>query len=173
MTYSGGGTWEQIKDTFILAVGDTYAIGSSGGEASHTLTVNEMPSHGHSVNNFNTGDQSANHTHTISVSGGNHTHRFSSTGATLFAGSTLATEHGVSYNFYAGTNSGVPSPKSFWKFGSTVESSGNLSFNASATNNDADHHHNVPAHDTNSTGNNTSHNNMPPYITAYCWKRTA
>lgn len=42
-----GGTWEQIKDTFILAAGDTYAAGSTGGEATHTLTVSEMPRHNH------------------------------------------------------------------------------------------------------------------------------
>ena len=42
-----GGTWEQIKDTFLLAAGDTYSAGSTGGEATHTLTVDEMPSHNH------------------------------------------------------------------------------------------------------------------------------
>ncbi len=42
-----GGTWEQIKDRFILAAGDTYAAGSTGGEAAHTLTVGEMPAHYH------------------------------------------------------------------------------------------------------------------------------
>lgn len=44
-----GGTWEQIKDRFILAAGDTYAAGSTGGEATHTLTVSEMPTHNHSI----------------------------------------------------------------------------------------------------------------------------
>ena len=44
-----GGTWEQIKDRFILAAGDTYASGSTGGEATHTLTVDEMPQHNHSL----------------------------------------------------------------------------------------------------------------------------
>lgn len=34
-----GGTWEQIKDKFILAAGDTYAAGSTGGEAAHTHSV--------------------------------------------------------------------------------------------------------------------------------------
>ena len=43
-----GGTWEQIKDSFLLASGDTYENGSTGGEATHTLTVNEIPSHRHS-----------------------------------------------------------------------------------------------------------------------------
>lgn len=42
-----GGTWEQIKDRFILAAGDTYAAGSTGGEAMHVLTVDEMPKHRH------------------------------------------------------------------------------------------------------------------------------
>lgn len=48
-----GGTWEQIKDTFLLAAGDTYAAGSTGGEAEHTLTLNEMPNHRHGVANCN------------------------------------------------------------------------------------------------------------------------
>ena len=40
-----GGTWTQLKDRFLLGAGSTYTNGSTGGEASHTLTVNEMPSH--------------------------------------------------------------------------------------------------------------------------------
>ena len=44
-----GGTWERIKDRFLLAVGDTYTAGSTGGEAQHTLTVNEIPSHSHTI----------------------------------------------------------------------------------------------------------------------------
>lgn len=42
-----GGVWQQIKDTFLLAAGDNYAAGTTGGEATHTLTTNEMPSHNH------------------------------------------------------------------------------------------------------------------------------
>ena len=44
-----GGTWEQIKDTFLLAAGDTYEAGETGGSATHTLTIDEMPSHNHTV----------------------------------------------------------------------------------------------------------------------------
>lgn len=44
-----GGTWERIQDTFLLAAGDSYGAGTTGGEATHTLTVDEMPSHGHIV----------------------------------------------------------------------------------------------------------------------------
>lgn len=42
-----GGTWEKLKDRFLLAAGDTYAAGAVGGEAAHTLTTDEMPSHTH------------------------------------------------------------------------------------------------------------------------------
>lgn len=38
-----GGTWVQIKDRFLLAAGDTYKAGSTGGEATHKLTKDEMP----------------------------------------------------------------------------------------------------------------------------------
>ena len=42
-----GGTWERLKDRFLLASGDTYPAGTTGGNATHTLTINEMPSHRH------------------------------------------------------------------------------------------------------------------------------
>lgn len=42
--------WEQdFKDVFPLGAGDTYAAGSTGGEAKHTLTTNEMPKHSHYI----------------------------------------------------------------------------------------------------------------------------
>ena len=44
-----GGTWERIQDTFLLASGSTYSAGSTGGEATHKLTINEMPSHNHNA----------------------------------------------------------------------------------------------------------------------------
>ena len=39
-----GGTWQQIKDRFLLSAGDTYAAGSTGGSAKATL-----PAHTHTV----------------------------------------------------------------------------------------------------------------------------
>lgn len=51
-----GGTWEQIKDRFLLACGDAYINGKTGGRANHkhptsehTLTIEEMPSHSHDM----------------------------------------------------------------------------------------------------------------------------
>ena len=48
-----GGKWEQIKDRFLLAAGDTYSNGSTGGEANHKLTIAEMPSHKHQIKTNN------------------------------------------------------------------------------------------------------------------------
>jgi hypothetical protein len=42
-----GGVWEQLKGRFLLGASDTYKNGATGGEATHTLTINEMPSHRH------------------------------------------------------------------------------------------------------------------------------
>lgn len=44
-----GGTWEQIKDVFLLAAGDSHAAGSTGGEETHTLTKAEIPNHAHTL----------------------------------------------------------------------------------------------------------------------------
>ena len=43
-----GGTWEQLEQgRVLLSQGTNYPAGSTGGEATHTLTVAEMPSHNH------------------------------------------------------------------------------------------------------------------------------
>lgn len=42
-----GGSWEQIKDTFLLAAGNTYAAGSTGGKAKVSLAVENLPAHSH------------------------------------------------------------------------------------------------------------------------------
>lgn len=47
----GYGTWQQIKDSFLLAAGDSYTAGATGGEATHTLTTAEMPAHSHEMSN--------------------------------------------------------------------------------------------------------------------------
>lgn len=38
-----GGTWEQLKDRFLLGAGDSYAAGSTGGEAEVVLDENNLP----------------------------------------------------------------------------------------------------------------------------------
>lgn len=113
-----GGTWERIKDTFLLASGDTYEPGAVGGEASHTLTTEEIPPHKHSV--FSTIENSS--------------------------GDPFAT----------GTN---------WY---TVLTSDNLRAPGYSSNTS-----DVVAGVTNESGGGQPHNNMPPYLAVYVWKRTA
>lgn len=48
-----GGTWESIGGRFLLGADATYAAGSTGGEAEHKLTVDEVPSHNHDMPNPN------------------------------------------------------------------------------------------------------------------------
>ena len=100
---SFNGTWEQIKDVFLLAAGDTYVGGTSGGEKEHTLTINEMPSHQHSA-----------------------------------AGSFVINGYGgeAQANVSTGTAFRVTSK-------------------------------------TTTTGGSQAHNNMPPYIVVYVWKRVS
>lgn len=45
----GFGSWEQIKDRFLYAAGDENEAGTLGGEAVHTLTIDEMPKHNHEL----------------------------------------------------------------------------------------------------------------------------
>lgn len=49
------GTWERLKGKVCLGLDEDdtnmNTIGKTGGEKEHTLTVNEMPSHTHTLNN--------------------------------------------------------------------------------------------------------------------------
>lgn len=98
-----GGTWEQLKDRFLLGCGDTYTAGATGGEATHKLNNNEMPQH--------------THAYRAGTEGG--------TDDGLIRGiTTIAGAH---------SNSSVISL----------------------------------------SGSGLPHNNMPPYLAVYMWKRTA
>lgn len=44
-----GGVWQKLTDKFLVGAGNDYALGDVGGEATHTLTVDEMPNHYHRV----------------------------------------------------------------------------------------------------------------------------
>ena len=65
-TLFGFGTWEAMPAGRVLLAqgksswGTTYNAGSTGGEATHTLTVGEMPSHNHTASTNTTGS----HAHT-------------------------------------------------------------------------------------------------------------
>lgn len=110
-TIFGVGTWTQVKDKFMLAAGDTYTAGATGGEATHTLTINEMPEHAHK---------------TCSASG-------------------------------------------YWAYCSEDEGYSTTVGPASGTGRRRE----MYFLDTAERGKSYAHNNMPPYIVAYCWHRDA
>lgn len=112
-----GGTWEQIKDRFLLSAGNTYQAGATGGEASHTLTVSEIPSHTHTVN------------------------------GSASAGSNDILINGEFQSYASGDQDGFIA-------GATE---GELNVSGTAT----------------GTGGGQAHNNMPPYLTVYMWKRVS
>lgn len=67
-----GGTWTRLKDTFLLANGDTYAPNTTGGSATKTIGVTNLPAHNHTVN-------ASTHSHSVTTAGGgSHTHTASS-----------------------------------------------------------------------------------------------
>lgn len=47
-----GTTWQKIEEeTFLMSASETYPVKTTGGENEHTLTVDEMPSHNHTISN--------------------------------------------------------------------------------------------------------------------------
>lgn len=112
-----GGTWEQIKNRFLIGCGDTYVAGASGGAATHTLTVDEMPTHG------------------------NH----------LYASGDWIGQ-GASGGKYLNTDANM---SSYGSSGRGWLLSSNEAYPAGYT-----------------TGGGKAHNNMPPYLAVYMWKRT-
>lgn len=166
-----GGTWEQIKGRFLVAVGaleennDTYfgtvkagdincPAGAKGGEVWHTLTANEMPSHNHSASTGSAGE----HTHSASTNWtGDHTHRFAGGGGFVGGGQWGS----------AGANIRVDS--SGYIINDNTTSAGGHSHSVTVNANGA-HSHTISV---SATGGSAAHNNMPPYLAVYMWKRTA
>lgn len=53
-----GGTWAALENRFLVGAGDTYTAGVTGGEATHTLTAAELPTHTHYAKGYNTTENS-------------------------------------------------------------------------------------------------------------------
>lgn len=45
-----------LRDRFIVGAGSTYGPGNTGGSASHTLLLSQIPSHSHSIRRRKVGD---------------------------------------------------------------------------------------------------------------------
>lgn len=159
-----GTTWTQIKDRFILAAGDTYTNGSTGGDATVTLTVDQMPSHAHGGT---TGIENQNHTHSgITNEGGvDHDHTFSYSYSV-----TNVLDGGVQLSdFSTFTSDKTLYRKTETNNGATSTASAYLHTHGFTTEVESQNHvHNISAQ-----GGGQAHNNMPPYIVKYCWERTA
>ena len=170
-----GGTWQRLKDTFLLVNGDSYAPNTTGGSATKTISVNNLPAHNHSVN------ASGNHNHTATTStAGNHTHTRGSMNITgTFDGNVNDGNSGKTGAFYNTGRSFVGSD------GTSVDPGGIIGFEASrswsgTTSTNGNHSHTLTTttngnhtHTTNNTGGGLPLNIMPPYTTVYAWRRTA
>ncbi len=66
-----GGTWQQVKDVFLMGAGAARQAGATGGASSVALTIENMPAHAHTATTASNGA----HTHTATTaSNGAHTH---------------------------------------------------------------------------------------------------
>ena len=99
----GFGSWTKIEGRFLLGANSTYGLGSTGGSATVTLTINQIPSHNHSASTASAGS----HTHTVTTaSAGAHTHTVSGTAASTGNHShTITVNSGGAHSHTASSNS--------------------------------------------------------------------
>lgn len=139
-----GGTWKQIKDTFIWAKGDSDTVDATGGEKEHTLTEDEMPTHNHSDN--------------IAIS------------STEITGSVTGTDGNEALNLRAASGSFSLKGYQVNTAVTGTEKSGYTRYNGFSFYNTHSH---AKTGGVLETGLSRAHNNMPPYIVKYCWERVA
>ena len=135
-----GGTWEQIKDRFLLSAGSSYANGSTGGSATHTIAVENLPAHTHTYSNA-----TAVQGHTLTINEiPKHTHNLRSN---YTAGGPYATPVFDFNQGHSSDDGNAVLPAG----GGQAHSHGLTKANAN----------------TGSTGSGTALNTMPPYLVVY------
>lgn len=165
-----------MKDKFVMGTSSNAALASTGGAATVTLTVAQMPSHTHTQNSHNHTQNSHNHTqngHTHTLNG--HTHGFSGTTSesgwhthwcTTYNGATGGYEY-VRPNGWSGQNgdraiAGNGNHTHSYS-GTTGGNSGNTS-STTATNNATTATNQATTATNQNTGGGEAHTNIPPYI---------
>lgn len=164
-----GGTWERIKDKFVLAAGDSYAAGATGGASSGSTGAVAPSTNAVSLttNNASPGTNSvANHTH----GSGTYTSKISLWGDILCVSTrqlkpVWTVEDKRTLSYYSGSDA----PSTDW--GAVVYGDSGSAGGHSHTVNAHSHTVNAHSHTVNSHAHTVE--TMPPYITAYCWRRTA
>ncbi len=181
-----GGTWEQIKDVFVLASGDTYTAGATGGNANTTLAVENLPSHSHSftpkgaVSAHNHGLNAHTHSFSATTGGdGTHDHVVSASGWSNYASGGTLTMYVPDFDSSpAGDRATLDFTKDYGKstnpktgahthtISGTTEAASGSTANATPT-------FTGTTGVTGNTGSGTAFSNMPPYVVKYCWERIA
>ena len=147
-----GGTWERVEGEFIMGASSAYPVGTTGGSATHTQTVAEMPSHNHSGATGSAGS----HSHSGSTGdAGGHNHTVSSAAVTKYGVTTLIGEGETEYGFQS--NSSTP----------TTSWVGNHTHTVSISSAGA-HTHTVSI---GSTGSGKAMSVLNPYYALYIWVR--
>ena len=60
---NGSNGTPDLRNRFIVGAGSTYTVGQTGGEATHSLTTAELPSHNHSFYAYNGGSTGVTYTY--------------------------------------------------------------------------------------------------------------
>ena len=166
-----GGTWVQIKDKFIIAVGDNHAVGQSYGSNTKNISHTHSFAHTHGVPGVAHTHTTGNHTLTIAEMP-SHTHAFravrdvfnsDSNGSLPKANNGQGANSGWSEYVtiagnYANQNTGGGGAHNHGNTGSTTPS-------ATTTNSQST--------STSGSGGSTTLDITPACEAAYCWKRTA
>ena len=180
----GFGTWTAVQGRFLLSASSAYPAGSTGGAATHAITVAEMPAHSHTGSTASAGD----HTHTATTaSAGAHTHTRGTMDITGYHGSEALISGGASGGHPYGGAFYISQGQGGHVAGNIGAGADQLNFQASrswsgATSSSGAHTHTVTvatagAHThtvtIGNTGGGAAMSLLPPYVAVYMWRRTA